>query len=200
MIDLKKSQKLNLVLDLDATLICSVEPHKVNKEKKKYSKLESANMDDYYVVFERPYLDQFLDYIFKHYNVSIWTAASKDYAIFIIDKILLKNKTDRKLDWIFTSYHTKISEKKVDHSKSLKLLKELYKLDDYTLDNTIILDDNEEVFSKQKKNCIPAKPFDYKTKYPYKDTFLIDLIKEGGPLNIDNESGCFKNLTQIKLQ
>ena len=42
--------------------------------------------DGHYKVFERPGLQEFLDYLFANFNVSVWTAASKSYALFIIDK------------------------------------------------------------------------------------------------------------------
>ena len=78
----------NFFLDLDQTIICS-ETLKDLKEyenyKDKMKKYKYKNMDDCYIVFERPNLQSFLDFLFKNYNVSIWTAASKDYALFIIE-------------------------------------------------------------------------------------------------------------------
>ena len=44
-------------------------------------------MDGTYIICERPHLSDFMDWLFKNFNVSVWTAASKDYALFII-KIL----------------------------------------------------------------------------------------------------------------
>jgi hypothetical protein len=55
-------------------------------------------MENYYIIFERPGLQQFLTFLFKNFNVSIWTAASKDYALFIIDKIIIAGNKNRKID------------------------------------------------------------------------------------------------------
>ena len=44
-------------------------------------KFSYHDMDGYYIVFERPGLQEFLDYLFANYIVSVWTAATKDYAI-----------------------------------------------------------------------------------------------------------------------
>ena len=67
--------------------------------------------ENYYIIFERPGLQQFLTFLFKYFNVSIWTAASKDYALFIIDKIIIAGNKDRKIDYVFFSYHCGISKK-----------------------------------------------------------------------------------------
>jgi TFIIF-interacting CTD phosphatase-like protein len=79
-------KKLNFILDLDQTIISGepVEEYSIEKNKKKASKFRFETMENYYIIFERPGLQQFLTFLFKNFNVSIWTAASKDYALFII--------------------------------------------------------------------------------------------------------------------
>lgn len=174
---------VNILLDLDQTCISAEsldgkrpEFDFQNKEHtEKAKKFSYKNMDDYYIIFERPGLQEFLDYLFKNFNVSVWTAASKDYALFIIDKIIIGNHKDRKLDWIFFSYHCKISEKKTDHSKSLSLLGNLYNFSDYNMNNTVILDDNDEVYFSQPQNCIISPPFEFKEENSHNDDFLKEL-------------------------
>ena len=92
-----------LFLDLDQTIISAEASEDFNfvKHHKKIKKFHYENMEGYYLIFSRPNLQEFLDYIFKNFNVSVWTAASKDYALFIIDKIILKDLPERKLDYIF---------------------------------------------------------------------------------------------------
>ena len=158
---------INILLDLDQTCISaeSLDGDRPefdfrNKEQAEKAKLFNyKNMDDYYMVFERPGLQDFLDFLFKNFNVSVWTAASKDYALFIIDKIILGGRPERKLDWIFFSYHCKLSECKTDNSKDLSLLSRLYKFPNYNLDNTLILDDtpteeNNELVSSSESNLL----------------------------------------------
>ena len=108
----KNNRKLNFLLDLDQTIISGepVEEYNFEKNKKKASKFRFETMENYYIIFERPYLQQFLTFLFKNFNVSIWTAASKDYALFIIDKIIIAGNKDRTLDYIFFSYHCGISK------------------------------------------------------------------------------------------
>ena len=118
-----KNRKLNILLDLDETLISSKASEEFNfKNKKKMKKFDFEDMDGYYIIFERPNLQKFLTYVFENFNVSVWTAASKDYALFIIDKIIIGNRKNRKLDYIFFSYHCDISKKMVKGIKRLQIL------------------------------------------------------------------------------
>jgi len=170
--------KPNIILDLDQTLISAeaVEEFEVEKYKNKQKKFNKHDMEGYYVIFERPKLQKFLDYIFENFNVSIWTAATKDYALFIIDKIILQNKPERKLQWIFFSYHCELSKSIKKNSKDLSLLWEDFELVGYDKNNTVIIDDYDEVYKTQKHNCIVAVPFEFTMEGSEKDTYLEKLI------------------------
>jgi len=156
-------QKKNVFLDLDNTLISAEAledfPFKQEGIREKAIKFAIHDMDGYYIIFERPHVQEFLDWLFENYNVSVWTAASKDYALFVIEKIVLKNP-DRKLDWIFSSYHCDISKKKYSKSKQLSLVFDHFKLDGYNKNNTIIIDDLKEVSDCQPNNSIHIKAFE----------------------------------------
>ena len=173
--------KLNLLLDLDQTLISAeaTEEYDFDDRSGKAEKFKFHDMDRYYIVFERPGLQEFLDYIFKTFNVSVWTAASKDYAAWIVDNILIRGDANRRLDWVFVSYHCSISEDLKDHSKSLDMLWDEFKLDGYNERNTLILDDYEEdVYLPQTDRCILAKPFHFEDPGSERDTFLKQLTAE----------------------
>lgn len=173
------SKKGCIILDLDQTLI-SAEPTdeydlKSPDNKKKAKHFRFHDMDGYYIVFERPGLQDFLTYIFDNFNVSVWTAASKDYALFIIDKILLAGNSNRKLDYIFFSYHCDISNKLKKGSKDLTLLWDTFSLPEFSKDTTFILDDYDEVQKLQPRNCIAAVPFHATKEESEKDDFLGKL-------------------------
>jgi len=172
-------EKLNVLLDLDQTIISSetTDDYDFKKNNTKAKKFTFHDMDKYYIVFERPGLQKFLTYLFENFNVSVWTAASKDYALFIIDKIILKGKSNRKLDWIFFSYHCDISKKKKKGSKDLNMLWDEYKIEGYNKNNTVIIDDYDEVFNTQPNNCIIAKPFEFTEDGSEKDKYLSHLTK-----------------------
>jgi TFIIF-interacting CTD phosphatase-like protein len=170
--------KDNFLLDLDQTLISAeaLEEFDDKKNKLKKKKFVHHNMDGYYIVFERPYLQEFLDYLFENFNVSIWTAASKEYALFILDKIILQKK-GRKIDYLFFSYHCKISSYFKNGTKMLDMLWDIYKITDYKKENTFILDDYDDVYKKQPENAIIAIPFQYYNKESENDNFLKGLIE-----------------------
>ena len=171
----------NMVLDLDQTLISAEASDELNfkKYKEKSDKFRSDDMDGYYMVYSRPHLQEFLDYAFKHFNVTIWTAASKDYALFIIEKIILNNQPERKLDFIFFSYHCDLSRKTKKHSKELCMLWDIHKLPGYSLKNTVIIDDyKSDIHDCQPNNCIIAPPFEFTKKESEHDTFLLNIIPQ----------------------
>ena len=174
------NKKGNVVLDLDQTLISAeaTEEFNFNDEqlKDRAKALGIYNMDDIYIVFERPHLQEFLDKLFEKYNVSVWTAASKDYAIFII-KNMIMNKESRCLDYIFFSYHGEISKKHYKKDpKNLRLLWEGFNLVDYTCDNTIIIDDFDQVIDCQPKNSYKIKEFNITDQDSEKDSELLEVI------------------------
>ena len=180
----RTKKKINILLDLDQTLIWAgtdkeYMPEKDPKLKKKARKFPNINMDNFYTVFERPGLQNFLDFLFKNFNVSVWTAASKDYALFVIKNIIYKKDRDnRQLDWIFFSYHCDISKKDKDGTKDLKMLWEDYKLPDFMKKNTYIIDDYDEVYDTQPENCIAIAPFNFTDDGNENDCHLANIKKE----------------------
>lgn len=178
-------KKNNIILDLDQTLIYG-EPVKDFKNNfyQKAIKFTFYNMDNTYIIFERPHLQEFLDFLFSNFNVSIWTAASKDYALFVIKNVILK-KPNRKLDFILVSYHCRISEKKNKHkhTKYLQLLNGDFGLTHMTQQNTFILDDyKNDVYISQPDKCILASEFIFKNQNSETDDFLSNLILKMKPL------------------
>lgn len=171
---------MNILLDLDQTLISSELKEEIDMfpDKEKISKFTKSNMDDYYIVFERPHLQLFLDFLFSNFKVSVWTAASKGYALFIIKNHILKNHPERKLDNIFFDYHCKLSRKLRRNSKSLTMLWKHLELEGYNKTNTYIIDDYDSVHKHQPHNCIVAKDFEFFENNSENDDFLLHLIDE----------------------
>jgi TFIIF-interacting CTD phosphatase-like protein len=170
----------NVLLDLDETLISAIpldefDPSEYQDRMKKF---KHHNMDNVYLVFERPHVQEFLDYLFKHYNVSVWTAATKSYALFIIDNVVLQ-KPGRKLDFIMYSDHCEISEYK---SKCSKQLNELFHLNGYNYSNTVIVDDNENV-NRQKNHTIQIKPFEVMNAGSEDDDALMHVLETLSEMN-----------------
>jgi len=172
-------ERKKFILDLDETIISAeaTEEYDFEKYKNKSSKFRYEPMEGYYIIFERPHLQEFLDFIFENFDVSVWTAATKDYALFIINKIILI-KPNRKLDYIFFSYHCNISKKLKKGTKDLSMLWDIYKINGYNEKNTFILDDYDEVYKTQNFNCIIAEPFKFVNENSEKDVFLKKLKRK----------------------
>ena len=167
-------KKFNIVLDLDQTLISS-EDLKDFVPDVRMKLFKHAKMDETYITFERPHLQEFLDFLFKNYNVSVWTAASKNYALFIINKFI--KRKGRVIDFIFFSYHCDLSTNEGRGLKGLDMLWDKFKLAGYNQNNTIIIDDNNDVKKIQTCNCYHIKPFYYKKKGSENDVALLELMQ-----------------------
>lgn len=184
-------KKANVILDLDQTLISAepTEEYDFKKNRTKAKKFVFHDMDGYYVVFERPGLQPFLTYLFDNFNVSVWTAATKDYALFVIDKIVIAGNANRKINFIFFSYHCDISEHKKKATKALSLLWDVFELEEFSKENTVILDDYDEVCKTQPGNCIAIDPFEFSKENSEQDTFLSELTVQLRDLKDKVDSG-----------
>jgi TFIIF-interacting CTD phosphatase-like protein len=183
---------INVILDLDQTLISSEikDDFDINKFGTKMKEFYHKDLDDTYIVFARPYLEGFLDYLFDNFNVSVWTAASKSYALFIIEKFIL-TKPERKLDFVFFSYHCTMSIRSKKGLKGLNMLWDVFKIKGYRPDNTIIIDDNYDVKKIQRCNCFQIKPFNFYDensegdKELIKTTIKLEKLRTGYPCLTD---------------
>lgn len=180
-------KKFNVLLDLDNTLVCSLSiPDELKFVPQSYQEqFEYTDMKPYYRIFHRPYLQCFLDFLFATCNVSIFTAADKDYGLFILDNIILKPNTTgipRKVDYFFYEYHTNLSENYFKSPKDLRLLFDVFKLPGFTKENTVIVDDLDAVIENNKETSIRAPKFELlteKNEVDYNavcDNFLLSCI------------------------
>jgi hypothetical protein len=154
-------KEMNIFLDLDNTLIHALEPNEFSICPTSFSnQFNYIDMKPYYRIFERPYCQSFLDYLFSNFNVNVWTAAQSDYAMFII-KNFICNRPERKIDHIFYSYHTELGQQLYgdDNMKDLRICWDYFKLPNYYPCNTFIVDDLENVKQTNKKNCLQVEAF-----------------------------------------
>ncbi|QIH04919.1 CDT phosphatase transcription factor [Dasineura jujubifolia toursvirus 2a] len=165
------SERKNIFLDLDNTIIFSelCTPDVMKSATKFHYEFISP-----YVTIARPHLQQFLDYLFENYNVCIWTAASKPYALMIYQKFIKKFGVDRQIQLLLFNDHCEISKRETGHTKSLKMLWEYWKIPGYTKENTYIIDDLKEVYDTQPNNCFPIKEF--KMQNGENDKELLKMI------------------------
>jgi TFIIF-interacting CTD phosphatase-like protein len=136
-----------LILDLDETLIFSTE--------KKLDYENDFNADGYYT-YKRPYLDEFLEEVFKHFKVAVWTSAGELYAKQIIDNVLTE---DQKLEFLFSSDRCTLKFDRENQTYyNVKKLSKLKKR--YNLRNILIVDDTPIKASYNYGNYIRVNPFE----------------------------------------
>jgi hypothetical protein len=143
----------NLYLDLDETLIYSVD----NRYSKKDLSEFTCHIFENYTIMERPNLQKFLDWIFKNFHVSIWSAASPDYVKFIVDKVIATHK--RKPKYVLHSEFCDKSNEKYGEIKKLEMLWDHYKLPGHNHSNTFLLDDLYSNVEFQPDNSLRIKKF-----------------------------------------
>lgn len=211
--------KLNIVLDLDYTLICThddVDDRESNPDKedpaKKYQKLKlfstKNNIRDRVYSIElknaegpegnnivmygvyRPYLKEFLKFLDEECdNIIVWTAGIRKYADEICNKLFQKSKKKPII------IYSKIN-RGIENESSLKPLRDLYKSKEaiernINEKNTLIIDDNPDTFKKNKRNAIHIREFycDINEKQ-IRETKDDDLLKIIKWLSLDKVKKC----------
>jgi hypothetical protein len=152
--------RLNVILDLDNTIINSLEEYqRANLSPDFQSAFDYKDMLAYSLrIFARPNLQPFLDFLFENFNVSVFTAAEQEYALFIVNNFLL-TKPNRKVHYIFFRYHVDMGVERFQGMKDLRLLFEVFQLPNFYPCNTVIIDDLEDVRLTNPDNTIQIKPF-----------------------------------------
>lgn len=176
--------RLNVILDLDNTIINALEEHERQKIPNDIqSQYDYKDMATYgYRIFGRPGLQEFLDFLFDNFNVSVFTAAEQEYALFIVNNFLL-TKPGRKVHNILFRYHVDIALKRYDGMKDLRLLFDIFKLPNFYPCNTVIIDDLEDVRQANPLHTIQIKSF--------------DVAKDGNTIFESIEDSDLKRIQQI---
>lgn len=173
----------NIFLDLDSTCIYSLEAESTTPEQLNELRdhgMTVKNMDDIFWVVERPGLQPFLDFLFQNFNVSVWTAATKPYALWIIDQYITPPGSNRNLEYILWSDHCELCQTKyaAETSKDLSVFWRFFKIPGFNQGNTLILDDNcVKVWDTQECNCLVIRGFEADEPNPWDDRELVRTKK-----------------------
>lgn len=181
-------EKLNVVLDLDNTLLCAVPFEYISSETYKTYSQKLKYKDFYfdgkpmYRIYLRPHLEDFLDYLFDEFNVSVFTNAEKDYADFVVKNIIFDKSTQpRKLDFVFYRYHSNIAMQNYGKMKDLRIIWEMAHIYYFFPANTVIIDDLNLVKNSNYFNCLAIRPFELLSdsiENSLKDNSLINVSKK----------------------
>ena len=145
---MQTSEKKLLILDLDETLIFATE----NK-----SEREADFTVGQYFVYQRPFLNEFIEFCFEHFEVAIWTTATRSYANEILQTIL---KTDQKLQFLWTRERCTLSfdEEEREHYFVKRMSK--IRRCGYKLESVIVVDDSPNVWKCSYGNLVRVNKFE----------------------------------------
>ena len=178
---------LNVLLDIDETMIhsvvtpCSRVPRKPDP---RYDSLVMSTGDgskECYVVYGRPYLQEFLDYVFANFNVGILTYGTKDYAQPILDHFVTRPQNpERKLIYKMDRDYEHKTKNLVGKKNLSHLFKVLRPAGFYRW-NTILVDNDEIVSLTNPSNVIKVPDFEPENKATLEESLndhsLIGVIK-----------------------
>ena len=177
--------RMNIILDLDNTIINALADSDRKKLSSDFSnKFNYRDMIPFFRIYARPHIEEFLDYLFANFNVAIMTAAEKDYALFIINNFVL-TKPGRKLEFVFFRYQVELSREVYGGVKDLRILWDLFNINGFNPQNTIIVDDLDMVYETNPHNTLRIPGFfvvdEDKGTVNYdsiNDTALLDIMKQ----------------------
>ncbi|TKY71887.1 CTD small phosphatase protein [Spatholobus suberectus] len=139
------SLRRTVFLDLDETLVHS----KASPPPERFDFVVRPVIDgepmDFYVL-KRPGVDEFLESLAAKYEVVVFTAALKEYASMVLDRL------DRNR---FVSHRLYRDSCRHVDGKLVKDLSEMGR----DLKRVVIVDDNPNSFANQPENAIPIRPF-----------------------------------------
>ena len=202
--------KIRLVLDLDETLIHTI-PIKEsdvieieNFPSDKFSILQLPNF--ICMVFLRPYLKEFLHFIFNYFEVSIWTAGNTMYCKEVIKLILTEEQFNKTLFILardksnYIDIKTnKIYKNVTFEDEIVKPLEILWNDEDFSINfnelNTLLIDNDSFILKTNPYNSLVLTEFNLNSKNDIVLCCLsnwLDMIK-----NCNNIQDVNKNIKII---
>lgn len=168
----------NIILDLDETCVSSVEPSCLDDPTKRATFQRKKgkfvhHVTNHFIIFERPRLQAFLDFLFANFNVSVWTYGSESYGRDVIKRVICPPKSGRKLKHKFFYNECEASRLRTGCFKHLDYFFGLNK--NYHKNNTLILDDNENVYTTQENQILRLKPFHFFDARSENDKTLVQI-------------------------
>lgn len=151
---------MHVILDIDQTMIDSMSLWEYNRNKNNLRKPDYSFND--VVVWERPHLKQFLNYLNKNIRyISIWTNGTEPWLNLVVNNIISKYIPKKRLFLLMSiDYSTpyNINNTQIFVKQVPPILKRNSQYN-VSLKNTVLVDDNYYNCSYNKYNSIPVKKF-----------------------------------------
>lgn len=164
-----------IVLDIDETLISSNvvlenELDTIDQNQFDFNFTLSWQSETYYVfIKKRPFLDEFIEYLVKDFEIAVFTAADREYATKILQHLGIFDR----LKFFKSRESLSIG---FDWFKLFVYLKKLKSIPDIDLKKTVIIDDTKEVANRNSKNLIHVNQFKWNRKSCENDATLLKVI------------------------
>jgi TFIIF-interacting CTD phosphatase-like protein len=181
-----------IVLDLDSTLVYSTYDLFVNYDCNQhvvpwnnyFGPMFATNIR----ILERPYLQEFLNHLFQHFDVAVWSAGKKKYVDLVVDSIFTpKHKTMLKFVWYREMCETITSKWGTITRKPIQLIQQ--QIPCYRNEIIYMIDDIEENGFYNRHLFLKINPFD--TTNAKTDTELLKMLKKLSVLRDLNETKMF---------
>ena len=131
-----------LILDLDETLIHAVEKPLEHKADFK---------TDFYYVYKRPFINEFIEFCFQTFKVGIWTTAGEYFARDVVSNVFSNDYT---LEFVWSHKRcTRVFDPEFIDYYYVKDLKKLKRCG-YCLEEMIMLDDTPRKLERNYGNLI----------------------------------------------
>lgn len=142
------------ILDVDETLI-----HTIKDKKDKNAICLNDDGSDLWLN-PRPYLSEFIKFLYKNGEIAIWSAGEKSYIEFFVKKFILPLKIKPIFVWTRNDCDTIVNDedKETDYIKPLSIIWNKYK--EFNPRNTIIVDDKKSTAICNPTNHILIKRYE----------------------------------------
>jgi Dullard-like phosphatase family protein len=149
-----------VILDLDETLVYASEEHLGYEHDFEVS---------HYLVYKRPYLREFIDFVLENFRVAIWTSSGEDYAAEVVNCIFGGKD---KLEFVWARNRcVRRFDPKMFEQYFIKDLKKVRRLG-YSLDHILMIDDTPKKLMRNYGNLVRVSPFEGDRR----DEELLDLM------------------------
>jgi len=185
-IDNKNIPINTIVLDIDRTLVHSVEHYLVKDEWKTHFTWFAF---DEYIVFLRPYLTEFLTFLFESsFHIAIFTAGSLKYVKSLMKHVFnpYVDKYNKSLRFVLCEDANSMCINKYGKTKHLPFITDRFPSIDYR--ECLIIDDSSQVKRSNGEQCILVPQFVIKADFVH--TFFPQSIDDRVFLDIID---LFKN-------
>lgn len=156
-------EKKLLILDLDETLVYATE--------EVLERPQDFIVGEYFV-YKRPFLNEFIEFCLKNFEVAVWTSSTHNYATKIVEEIF-PDPNELKFFWSRWRCTIRFDEE-LQETYFEKMMSKIRKRN-FDLAKVIVIDDSPEKWRNSYGNLVRVKPFFGETDDNELQTLIVYL-------------------------